>query len=778
VVEIRDVAEAQDGRALVITFPGKSKQKFGFSISQKFLNLDPDKDMSVTLRYRATGAVPLRIAISAKPGCFPPWVGTALLKLNSDGAWHEITVPRNVRVFRKENPLLNNGEAYLELIVAGDFGEVDCPAELWIDGIRIEQTAAASDPARAEREAREREAMESARKVSPLKGAAVFPVTAITNRRILPASETLPGASAEPVVRASAARGETVSASFVLRAADAPLEVRLEPGSLALDGGTAVLPASALDLRVVKPWWQDGGIDWVEETPATTYNNYALSGLRELIPELLLKDENLVRTDDTTRENFVRITRNGEERFVNVTRKEGTPGNTIREFDVRDAETLQPVKLEPGLNKQFWLNISIPPETPAGTYSGGIEVTSGGTSLGRIPVVVEVYPFTLPARSHRISGIYYRKPSPQFYEDKVWEQFEKEMRNLVAHGVTHPMVGFSFQLGHGLLGVVSPEAPYELTEKVPDLFPGPDLERAMPSFRKILEIMVRAGVATDALFLDALPVKDPKSPEQLALLEKRVQAVMAAAKDAGFKTVYFYGIDEAHGERLKSQLPAWDVIRRAGGRVFVADGQFPGQFADAGRFLDLSVRSGYPTREAAADWHGAGHEVVAYNNPQSGGEQPDTYRRNYGVLLWQYGFDGAMTYIYHNATIQNTKGVPANPAAASWASSWNDFAPNPDLGKQMMMVYPTANGIIDTTQWEGYRTGINDVRYLRALEDALAALPEESRSSGKAVEAQEFLASLAAGDINRDKADPETIRRRAAELTAALAAPAPRAAGE
>jgi hypothetical protein len=455
---------------------------------------------------------------------------------------------------------------------------------------------------------------------------------------------------------------------------------------------------------------------------------------------------------------------------VNISKAAGVSGNTAAEFPVADAAKLQPVDLAPGQNKQFWLDIKVPRDCPAGRYTGTIAVRTPDRLLGSIPVALDVLPFTLPDESHPISSIYYRQPSPQFYGDKVWDQFEKEIRNLVAHGVTSPMVGFAFSIGSGLLAVVDPAPPFGVKAQVPFLFPGPDLNVALPAFRKTLQIMARCGVNRQALYLDALPVMNPTTPAELAVLEQRVRAVLAVAKEEGFGTVYFYGLDEAEGEKLKAQLPSWKAVQRAGGKVFVADGQFRGQFEAVGLTLDLSIRSGYPDREAAAKWHGAGHRLATYNNPQSGGEQPDTFRRNYGLLLWQYGYDGAMTYIYHNATIQNTKGIPPNPLVISWASAWNDFCPNPDQGKQMMMVYPTADGVLDTLQWEGYRTGLDDVRTLRALEGKLAVLNPEKAETVPAKQARDFLQALKGGDINRDKADPAELRARATALILTLSA--------
>ena len=65
--------------------------------------------------------------------------------------------------------------------------------------------------------------------------------------------------------------------------------------------------------------------------------------------------------------------------------------------------------------------------------------------------------------------------------------------------------------------------------------------------------------------------------------------------------------------------------------------------------------------------------------------------------MWINDYDGDMDFIYYE--------------------TWNDF----DQGKfrSHNMVYPTIDGVIDTIQWEGYREGIDDLRYLATLRQSI-----------------------------------------------------------
>ena len=171
-----------------------------------------------------------------------------------------------------------------------------------------------------------------------------------------------------------------------------------------------------------------------------------------------------------------------------------------------------------------------------------------------------------------------------------------------------------------------------------------------------------------------------------------------------------------------------------GAKVFVAG--FHGSFDVVGDLQDVYVRAGAPTKEEARKWHGVGHKILCYANPQSGIEQPETYRRNFGLLLHQEEYDGGMTYIYYH--------------------DWNDFNIQP--WRQHNFIYPTVDGGVDTVQWEGYREGIDDLRYLATLLEAI----DESDNAAAASSAQQFVETM---DITTDL---HAIRARMIDLTLAL----------
>jgi hypothetical protein len=122
--------------------------------------------------------------------------------------------------------------------------------------------------------------------------------------------------------------------------------------------------------------------------------------------------------------------------------------------------------------------------------------------------------------------------------------------------------------------------------------------------------------------------------------------------------------------------------------------------------VDVANYAWDPSITEAAKWHSVGAKIFNYANPQTPNENPFIYRRDYGWLLFKNNNDGTSTCAYQ-----------LNPDQG--ASIWNDFSV--PVGKYRMhnLTYPTTNGVIDTIQYEGFREGINDMRYLATLQKAI-----------------------------------------------------------
>ncbi|MCC6422800.1 MAG: hypothetical protein IT447_04925 [Phycisphaerales bacterium] len=465
-------------------------------------------------------------------------------------------------------------------------------------------------------------------------------------------------------VAVAACPQEYEAASFVIWNERPVSNLMVEIGPMQGDGGT--LPAEAIDIRWVKCWYQAGDSDIVPVG-------------RVLIPELLLKNPEMVTVDRVHEKNILLDGYNGD-----------PSGRGYRD----DSKSLLPIRqVEAKTSTQVWLTIHVPAGTKAGVYSGTITVKSGDDPIAKLPIELQVLDFTLE-----------RSPlENNWYAQTMWGTMDErralaEMRNLIAHGVDY--VGL-----------------FELRENLP----------------KVLRLMKKAGMATDKVYIQphrdstiSLEWTTPQSAAEMARLWKE------AAQSAGTETdqVYLYLIDEARDAVLKAERPLAEAIRQQGVKTWVAC--YSNYFDIGGEFIDLAnIAHGPVASELVRKIHAAGKRVFCYANPQGGVERPEVYRRNYGLLLWQADYDGSFDWSWYWQF-----GPTVNP------NGWDDF--NHRVYRDHMMVYATKNNVVDTIQWEGWREGVDDTRYVATLIREIAAARRRGKTT-TANAAQAYLDKLKSG---------------------------------
>lgn len=515
----------------------------------------------------------------------------------------------------------------------------------------------------------------------------VHMVDPISGEPVLPNTFPLPGV-ASTTVNIVACRGEYEPASFVIRPMVRDLE-NLKFSVSDLIAHNATIPSSQVDLRFVKVWFQAGG----------GWNTIGLSHkgkTRVLVPELLLKDDGLVQVDEKTKTNFLKLKFSSGTKLVSVSEPAALRSRTVTsvaEFPIFDSIETQPITIPRFEAKQLWVTVHVPPDATDGTYKGTITLTDDQGVLGNLEIRLTVLPVDL--RAPRIEySIYYRgtlSEGPSISSEKKGEtQFLAELRNMLTHGVVNPTV-------------------YQSLDKV--------------GLSRTLEMRRRVGLDASTLFYLGTGTGNPKTPDELDGLRRRLKALKQITEEQGVEATYLYGIDEAKGEKLVSQRKAWQLVRNEGVKVFTAG--YEEAFPVVGDLLDLIVMAGKLQKTQAENFHGAGHKIFSYANPQTGPENPEIFRRNYGLELWRNNYDGAMPYAYQD----------------SMGFIWNDF--DHARYRDHNFTYPTVDGVIDTLAWEGFREGVDDVRYITTLEDMLETIPKPFPSP--AVEALHYLQRLRGG---------------------------------
>ena len=511
-------------------------------------------------------------------------------------------------------------------------------------------------------------------------------VPAITDNYIL--DDYRPSEAGQPAeIRMVAAPGEYEPASFVVFANEKIDNLHLTASDLNGPAGASLIGAS-IDLRIVKRWYQ---------RIFASHSDPANMRLRHLTPELLVYDDELIKVEG--KDNYLRM-ESGEYRKISDPGKvRGFKTPKPKDFPVRDASALQPLTIDAGDNRQFWVTLHLPSDAQAGIYSADITLHKGERVVGVIPLQVEVLPFDLDQPKIDYS-IYYRgklnKDWPNGsisseYKSKV--QLLSDFQNLAAHGISNPIIYQYFSTGF---------------------------------LDDVLSLREKAGLDNSRILYLGLPEAAGTDGQVSPMLAENVGAVLELAGEYGAEDVYFYAKDEAKDELLILQYPLWDVIKRAGGKVMAAGWQSnikqAGNFEITGGREDLFVSLGTLRLEEARNWHSKGRLIYSYQNPTGGWELPETWRRNYGLLLWQFEYDGGSPYAWQH----------------SYGNVWNDF--DSIQYKDHNFTYPTIDGQIDTVQWEGLREGVDDVRYLSTLINALAEVDQDEYPP--AIEARAWLLEL------------------------------------
>jgi len=603
--------------------------------------------------------------------------------------------------------------------IAGLAGRVAKLAER-IAALAPEAVIAARKPIGAELEAllREVQAAELAAEVVKLGASTpaewpfiVLSGPAITNERFEPGKPLPPSFGVADGLAVAACRGEYEPATFVLYATQDRREVRVAATPLSGPGG--VIGTSAVDLRVVKYWFQAGDSGYATK--------HRLTG-GVLVPELLLKDDGLVVVDRKAKRNYMR-TGSG---LVDISAPaiefdaKGRPivaAPKLLGLAPRDAEQLQPFDVPAGEIKQVLVTVHVPADAAPGRYSGEIRVEAAGASAISLPLTLQVRPFDLAPPEVEYS-IYIRgrlvdgtPRIPVWSERKSRTQYRAELSNMLAHGVDNPMV----------------------------------LEDRMDRFAEVMAMREAVGMPKRDVYNVGLRFSREMldAPDEVRKFQERVKPFVKWAKENGYGALYAYAFDEADDLLLKER-PMMEAMHAAGGKVFVAVGQQGVFFERAGDLLDLPIMAGPPKREMAERVHGAGHRIAVYANPQVGWEQPLTYRRNYGIALWQTGYDVVMDYVYQH----------------SFGHVWNDF--DHAEHKDHNFAYPTVDGVIDTLSWEGFREAVDDVRYASTLMRAVRKAESDPARRERALAAGKWLRSVdTQGDLDQ-------LRRQIADKIAEL----------
>lgn len=541
--------------------------------------------------------------------------------------------------------------------------------------------------------------------------------------------------------------GEYESVSFVVRSRMpvAGLCPRLSP----LKCGDRTLEPSVCDFRVVKVMVQCTG------NPE--------QGIRALKPTVLVHDDAIVTVDAERLENRLRLSFPEGERYELITKREKRGQQSAfvdaRKWPVYDAKEICPLDLPALHTKQYYATFRVPENATPGLYRGTLSFD--GTRGVKLPVNVRVLPYVLPKpmtkwnlKREFVRGTYYRQHGVDFCPDAAGSlspqrnelQFRAELANLREHGFNMCSVVMSLHVpmchwkcGSGWKAEGRKQG-VEAREPTPE-------QREL--FTRVVNIMREEGMLTDPMYLGTsnLGFRDwYRRAEHRGEMEKAWRMLQRYIREIlGHDRIVIYGVDEASGDCLRDEFDFWEDFRKLGGRIYTT-GSIANIPLVTGR-IETNIAAGRARKEFADKMHAAGGTMWTYANPQTyQKDNPRVFRINYGMELYLANYDGFCTYAHNENN--------GNP--------WTDTD-----GAEWAYVIQTADGVVDTPSYEGYREAIDDIRYATKLqleiERALAGKSEKARKSARAARAW-----LDAIGVDMVGYDPKWIRWQMVEWTLKL----------
>ena len=532
------------------------------------------------------------------------------------------------------------------------------------------------------------------------------------NPAILPDVKPVP---AQPGARLAnfGARGTYVPFSFAVEAGKKLENLTFAIGELSA-GGTPL--GATTDLRVVAP----------------VYMNVGQPG-----KEPKLRNVMLVHDPD-----FVRAV--GKAHGYNRFKDDRTPD---------DAAAMQPITIEAGRTRQFYLLVKLPADASPGVYSGVVSAKAAdGTELA-FDLELEVLPFDLAPTPFAYSAFcdsFLADPETVRRQGfggrsqlKTFEQLEQD---------------FIFQAEHGFNTLHLRNGHVRKSTGGTDYTPLKEGESwDFTDFDRMLEAAVKAGLTHSPFVWISGPYTRTGPPERkdmpqtreemVACINAFVPAVMAHCKEKGYPTPAFFGADEATGEYLKSMKPGYEAVRKAGGLVTIAC--YSDFLGILGPDLVLPILgggvTGAETEQTVRATQAKGMPVWIYNCPATNVYgAPSSMRRRYGLAMWRNGENGECTWAYDDM----------NCGYADFATASYPI---------YSLAFPTWSGPpVDTPTYEALREGIYDTRYMATLERALAQAKQANADAELIAEVEKWLADVSVNE------DLQKVRRQMAHYIVQL----------
>jgi len=392
-----------------------------------------------------------------------------------------------------------------------------------------------------------------------------------------------------------------------------------------------------------------------------------------------------------------------------------------------------PQDIPAGTSKQYWLIIHVPPETVPGIYEGTIRIAPANAPAQQMALSLEVLPFTLEdslQRHHSIAYNLLREFDGQRLPDDPFIYMRQDYQDMRQHGLT------SADLVMPVLA---------------SLEPGGAVKISYDDFVRGMELLIELGFTgpvhwqgINRLYRDLKALHVSQQTLESTLVGV-VDMIVKMARARRWPLIYFFPVDEPFGDPEKEEELYYlaPLIKRVpGALVEVSLGGAGSLPAEADPFTDVRFYNGWrvdsllPVQSFAdivAQAQASGDRLGVYYNAHKVGGRPKFARVTAGLYFWNSPFQDFGVWTYHffvGDPYDDTDG-PTGDIAYAYPDPARNFAPT-----------------LPTLRWEGFREGVDDVRYLYTLEQAIEAAAANPAKATAVEQARGLLEALRA-DLNR-----------------------------
>ena len=481
-------------------------------------------------------------------------------------------------------------------------------------------------------------------------------------------------------LRIAAARGEYETGSVLVWALRPTKGVSIRLTDLRC--GDKVIPASDIDIKIVKRVYQTGGA-WM------TYHRDPR--LRILTPNLLVNDDSIFKVDELRCRNYMRLSYPEGTVYADISDPDAPVQYLTRHVPLLDAPKLQPLDIdEAGRNQQWILVFHAPKDATPGIYKGRLDLTVGDRAQeGALDVFFRILPIDLPDQPSSYENLdqvffsdvnHFRQPLCVSHEAKV-ASARDVLANAKAHNVNHL---------NGIWG-------------------SPSMAKEALAAGFIPDYLFEAGARWDKINdwrsyfketpAEKLTLEQKKEGMRLAKRAfKRRQDFLKSINPDGIPVSIFLSESGSYWRIADEQRERGEIAHDLGHIVFAHGGNANREFGlDV---QDLQSDAGNPSRERAENWHAVGSAVISYCYPFPSSENPQMYRRWNGFERYKtYRYDGNMLHGFATGTYDEFRDDPGGDG------NYRNFC----------IAYKRRNGHIYTLAWEGWREAYDDLRYATKL---------------------------------------------------------------